>query len=585
MNRNIVFFSLLFFVSVSQKGYGSGEIDPYSQNNYDNSPVECFAEFPDYTIPEARSSRDGSAEDFYKNLNNWIPDGTPGEPLKNPPLMEIEISFHIFLDNNGGNSNYPNNATGKAKLMAIYNYVNQIYSNTGAASDPTPGFEELPGYDTRIRFTLGETGQERIFFYNNNAVNNPDDASYYLRFTDYIKNNCPDQDAIKKMNIFFTSASYNNSTKLTGYATGSLVTMCNCDLGTSDWVVAQVLAHELGHNLNLVHTYCGGGASVVGCTNGCGVGCIVDCNKKDYLYDIFGECPNSTVPHIMNWDADPTDPTIPNAEKITNNLMGGNGRARYLSPMQVGIMHRTLSVGSSAIINNVKKETYSPIPLKITRSEIWDFKLKLYRDIEVAAGAVLTLANVFDLPYNGTITVKNGAALVVEKTVRLSDHNKIIVQNGGTLKFISGSTVEVSGNGYIELQKDSYFCIQPNSTVKLNDVESLIKLRSGYRTGVNTSLTSLLPAGNCTANPISYATTGNGKILDYSADTYIQNETITNKRHIGGKNVYIGREVTTGKTQGDVILRSGSDVTVDSENGTYLEGGFEVQSGAEFTGE
>ena len=247
------------------------------------------------------------------------------------------------------------------------------------------------------------------------------------------------------------------------------------------------------------------------------------------------------------------------------------------------MMHRALAMGyGTSMRSNVKKGTYSPIPLVINSSEVWDFYLKLYRDIVVAPGAVLTLASTLELPQNGTIIVNDGAALVIERNLILSDNQKIIVQNGGTLQLLPGGYyVEMGGNSYIEVQPGGYFCIEQGRVIKLNDVTNVIKLRPGYHVGVNTSL---LPPGNCVSNPVAYPKTGNGKIISYEADIYIQNMTITDSLYINGKNVYVGRDVIpdSNPPRGDVILEPGSNVVFDAENDVIFEGGFEAKKGATF---
>jgi hypothetical protein len=151
---------------------------------------------------------------------------------------------------------------------------------------------------------------------------------------------------------------------------------------------------------------------------------------------------------------------MPNAEKITNNLMGGSHAQRYISPMQAGMMHRTLALKSTR--KYVKKGTYSPIPLVINSSEVWDFNLKLYRDVVVSSGATLTLTEPFELPYNGTITVSNGAILIIENMAKLIDNNKIIVQAGGILKLESGSSIDVN-NGHLEIQSGGKLILNSSS--------------------------------------------------------------------------------------------------------------------------
>ena len=295
------------------------------------------------------------------------------------------------------------------------------------------------------------------------------------------------------------------------------------------------------------------------------------CNNSEYLSDIFGTCPG-TCPHIANW-GDPDDHNDPDDAKITNNVMGGSFAQEYFSPMQVGQMHRTLALKSTR--KYVKRETYSPVALSISHDETWDFNLKLYRDIVIEPDAVLTLASTFDMPYNGTITVNNGAALLITGTINLHDGNKIIVENGGTIKFSSASHINIEGSGEIEVNSGGYFCIEQGASVYLADYNSVINLRDGYIVGTNTSV---LPSSSCISSPWSYSTTGNGSINRFNQNVYIQNETISDDRYYSGKNIYVGRNVNPAATQGDVVIENGASVILDADEEVHLEGGFEIET-------
>ncbi|MCL2311691.1 MAG: hypothetical protein FWC41_04275, partial [Firmicutes bacterium] len=468
--------------------------------------IKDFEEDLDNLIPQR-----GGAFDFYNNLRTWIP-YCNSDPLKNPPITYIEVSFHVFLDNNGGNNNYTNTQEGKEKLLYVLNLVNLIYSGQWVPSDPVSGVIPLPNNDTRIRFTLGDNN-ERIFFYNNTTLNHKG-GNDVTPFYNYVQINFPSR--ATKLNVFFTAGYYggrvtqnniqitnggsgyislptitftpsgatgtaviqNGSlvginitnggfyndfappqitisggsgtgataivTKLEGGATGyanmpsptnlsrnHYVVMLHCH-ESNDWIYGMLLAHEFAHNLDLKHTYCGGGASAVICNNHCSINCSVNsapCNDDEYLSDIFGTCPG-TYPHIAIW-ANPDDPTIPNAEKITNNVVGGSMSQLYISPMQAGQMHRTLALKSTR--KYVKEDCYSQIPLTITTNEEWNFNLKLYRDVVVSSGVVLTISGVFEQPSNGKIIVDQGATLLVTGTLNLGANNIITIQPGGKL--------------------------------------------------------------------------------------------------------------------------------------------------------
>lgn len=60
---------------------------------------------------------------------------------------------------------------------------------------------------------------------------------------------------------------------------------------------------------------------------------------------------------------------------------------------------------------------------------------------------------------------------------------------------------------------------------------------------------------------------------------YIQNELISTMRYIKGNNISAGKNVTSTKTQGPVILKNKSNVIFDAANAVNLDGGFEIESG------
>ncbi|MBR0072706.1 MAG: hypothetical protein IJP95_02610, partial [Bacteroidales bacterium] len=62
-------------------------------------------------------------------------------------------------------------------------------------------------------------------------------------------------------------------------------------------------------------------------------------------------------------------------------------------------------------------------------------------------------------------------------------------------------------------------------------------------------------------------------------DEYIQNETFTTTETRMGGNIYAGKNVTSSKPHGDVIIRNGAKLTLKAQKSVYLEQGFEVEQG------
>ncbi len=111
--------------------------------------------------------------------------------------------------------------------------------------------------------------------------------------------------------------------------------------------------------------------------------------------------------------------------------------------------------------------------------------------------------------------------------------------------------------------------------MNLQDYASIIALEDGATLGANPSLFTNTTCGS------SISKTGNGSMIDYSQDVYIQNETIGTNLYIGGKNIYVGNHVDTKQTYGDVLINNGANVIFDCKNITF-DSGFECATGSSF---
>ena len=524
------------------------------------------------------------------DLQTWIP-YCDGRPLRNPPITYINVTFHVFLDNDGGGSRYTDSNVSRTKLIALLNNVNDTYSGkkvleSGGPSDKVPGVRELPQYDTRIRFTLGDYN-ERIYFYKSTEMNQlgePLLGEAHSKLYNYINNPAVLQDGI---NVFFIASScdgvsaYASPVRM-GAKDDSYVVMFSIvptNGQHAESAAATVLAHELGHTLDLKHTYCGGGSPAVGCTDVKGNHICKfghDYIDSEYLSDVFGPCNSSTFPHIGKW-VNPYTYTGTDDKKVTNNVMGGTNTQTYISPMQAGQMHRAIALKN--VGKYVKKNAHSGTPLVICQKEVWNFSyVRMFHDIQIRKNGNLTLDADYDFYQNCSIEIEDGGVLCIEKSksMKLFSNNKIVVKKGGTL-IISGD-LDISEKGIIDVQSGGYLCIKKDANIKLKDFYSMIKLNTGALLGVNTNAINSPGAYYTSVGSIAYS--GNGSIVSYTNNVYIQNQTISKNTYVSGKNIYAGNSVTATKSKGDVVVKSGSLLVLDASNDVVLNTGFEVPLGA-----
>jgi hypothetical protein len=88
-----------------------------------------------------------------------------------------------------------------------------------------------------------------------------------------------------------------------------------------------------------------------------------------------------------------------------------NGKeGRYLSPKQSGKMHRALRR------YNIRNFTsgYSSSPREIVQNETWDFQFRIYSDLVVKSGNILTVKCLLQMPSQGRIFIEPGAHLIVD---------------------------------------------------------------------------------------------------------------------------------------------------------------------------
>ena len=165
--------------------------------------------------------------------------------------------------------------------------------------------------------------------------------------------------------------------------------------------------------------------------------------------------------------------------------------------------------------------------------------------------------------------------LVIGSTLDINAGAVFTVQNGSTLQIKSGANLNLFGSGKIVVKSGGYICVESGASINLQDYNSLIVLEEGALLGANPLLFTSPTCAN------SIAKNGNGSIVDYSQDIYIQNQTISTNRYIGGKNIYVGNHVINSQTIGDVLITNGANVIFDCKE-VIFDAGFECTSGSTY---
>ncbi len=254
-------------------------------------------------------------------MNQYIPDLDNLNPLHVPPIKTVRVNVNI-IQKDDGTGNFEDNDDSRERIRQVFNWINSFYSSR-APSDPIEWVTELPNYDSRIRFSIGDDGEERIYFYKNTNWWNYQYASSCEPITSYLQTYYPER--LENVNLYILG----NLDWQYNFADAKMPSFYNFAYNqivaayfwrpVSDWACSMLLAHEFGHTLGLIHTYTGGGTNA-----------ICDQDNPEFLKDIYitslpDEC---HCPHSCNYNA---DAFAVNGDGITNNLMGGEIKRKYTS--------------------------------------------------------------------------------------------------------------------------------------------------------------------------------------------------------------------------------------------------------------
>ncbi|NLA23362.1 MAG: hypothetical protein GX879_00180 [Bacteroidales bacterium] len=392
----------------------------------------------------------------YKIISNYIPSSSH-------PTKTIKVNFNI-IQQDDSTGNFYNTQDDTNTLNAIFTSFRNRYITLSAPSDPIAGV-------TSLSFTKFDFELSNIYFYQNTTLYS---SSSISALNNYVKNLYPER--MNELNIYFTCSSNKTNATMPGefYSNYNLgIAMCGkwyeYDPNVQVWATGGGICHEMGHCLNLGHTYPGGGTS-------CSLAGMVA--QESWFADLFGEpfpgnafhlssnysiscgtsCPDCP-PITIEGNADPYDNSYQYSDRVTNNFMGNQWNHRkYLSPSQIGKAHRAAYF--SALRRYVKDNCYDENnPIIIDNNETWDFNIRVYQDIIIENNAQCEITCHVELPYNAKIIVRNGSTLVVDGSITGVNgeawRGQIDIEPGGELIIEDDGQIFLGEGGSIVIDKSS----------------------------------------------------------------------------------------------------------------------------------
>ena len=278
-----------------------------------------------FAVPDLQVNYDNDVRDTDGHNQSYKRQTTQNSACESD-VKTVEVSFHIFQKADGSN-NFKNNATDRAALADMIDQVNNFQTNNSKSSDPIPGVVDVT--DTRIRYELGN----RIYFYQDDNLNASTDIGQLQAAVAAV-----DPNRLNQLNIYETTGNLGASGEASRPSfDGTHVDQYVLQVGAyADWTSTYHtlwgailnLAHEFGHNLNLLHTYPRWPTET--------------CNSADpdFLDDVFSTSPNEVCLLDGAWDVDPwqyqnwnssgsfTNPP----DTYTNDMMDGTKWAAYSHP-------------------------------------------------------------------------------------------------------------------------------------------------------------------------------------------------------------------------------------------------------------
>ncbi len=123
-----------------------------------------------------------------------------GQFLHDCPLTTIDLNFNIW-QRSDGSGNFQNTPEDKAALLEVLDMINDRYAHYGPSDPVIDPEDELPGDDSRLRFSLGDPGEERIYFYQDTPSTELYCCTDGYYFISYLQDEYPER--LEQLNVFF----------------------------------------------------------------------------------------------------------------------------------------------------------------------------------------------------------------------------------------------------------------------------------------------------------------------------------------------------------------------------------------------
>jgi len=259
----------------------------------------------------------------------------------NTNIKQVKVTIHVFQKDDGSD-NFQDTMPDKDWLKDVIRRVNSRghENNEEMAIPSTSNFYS----DTRIKFVL-----DSIYFWKDSLIWAKGYSGWSGIYSDYVSNN---DSVVNKENsihifLFGRDLSNNGAAIPRGNYNICLGAYIRYTVSHDPWVLANLIRHELGHNLNLFHTWC----EVDGCNDtplNCNCGSTQNNGAEGYNPTTLG-CDGCNASEC-------SDPEVQ-----SNNVMDYNSHQASFTSCQIHRMHNALlneNYGvSNALIGTVNVKT------------------------------------------------------------------------------------------------------------------------------------------------------------------------------------------------------------------------------------